>query len=381
MLVFTNKLWGNTIAKKNKMKARKVKVNLGNRSYDITIAPDSLNSKSITIAPFVKDRKCFIISDSNVFPLYGEETEKMIEKNKGVITGYFVFKAGEANKTLTTVEQIYHAMLKENLDRSSVIIALGGGVVGDIAGFAAATFMRGIDFIQIPTSLLAMVDSSVGGKTGVDMQEGKNLVGAFWQPKHVLVDIKTLETLPARELKAGLAEVVKYGVILDESFFVELLNNTERIKKIDSCFFVEMIAKCCVYKAEIVKKDEKETGLRGILNFGHTFGHAIETVSGYEKYVHGEAVGIGMLMAGELAVISGRMQKKDADLLLELCNKLELKTIASKIDSEAVFAAMANDKKTKNSKICFVLPNRIGEVVFVNDLCKDIVIKAIRKFT
>ncbi len=362
------------------MQTRILKVDLGSRSYDISIASDLISSKSLLIERFVEKKRCFVISDSNVFPLYKDDLKEMIKANNGIMVGYFVFEAGEASKTLGTVEQIYHAMLKESLDRSSILIALGGGVVGDIAGYAAATYMRGIDFIQIPTSLLAMVDSSVGGKTGVDMPEGKNLVGAFWQPKHVLIDIKTLNTLPERELKAGLAEVVKYGVILDASFFYELLDNIARIRKLDTDFFIEIIAKCCAYKADIVKKDEKESGLRGILNFGHTFGHAIEAVSGYEKYVHGEAVGIGMLMAGELSFLEGKITEKDFDLLFELCSKLGFKTIASKIDPESVFSAMAKDKKTKNGKICFVLPEKIGEVAFVDGLDRDRVIKAIKKF-
>jgi 3-dehydroquinate synthase len=363
------------------MTQQNITVGLNDRSYEIIIAPGVLNTNQSFFEPFVQDKKCFIISDSNVFPLYGEQVIAKLKQSKGIISPQFIFPAGESAKTLSTVEQIYHVALKCGLDRSSVIIALGGGVVGDIAGFVAATYMRGIDFIQIPTSLLAMVDSSVGGKTGVDMPEGKNLVGAFWQPKLVLIDPQTLYTLPKRETKGGLAEVIKYGMILDSPFFDELNSEISKINSIDLELYSKIIAKCCILKADIVKQDEKETGLRGILNYGHTFGHAIETVSGYEKYIHGEAVGIGMLMAGELACLVNKMERTELDKLTSLYKRLNLCVSASGIDADAIFQAMAKDKKAKDGNICFVLPVHIGKVSFIYNTDKNLVINAIKKYT
>jgi 3-dehydroquinate synthase len=362
------------------MTQQNITVGLNDRSYEIIIAPGVLNTNQSLFEPFVQDKKCFIISDSNAFPLYGEQVIAKLKQSKGIISSQFIFPAGESAKTLSTVEQIYHAALECGLDRSSVIIALGGGVVGDIAGFVAATYMRGIDFIQIPTSLLAMVDSSVGGKTGVDMPEGKNLIGAFWQPKLVLIDPQTLYTLPKREIKGGLAEVIKYGMILDSPFFDKLNSEISKISAIDSEFYSKIIAKCCTLKADIVKQDEKETGLRGILNYGHTFGHAIETASGYEKYIHGEAVGIGMLIAGELACLVNKMERAELDKLMSLYKKLNLCISANGIDADAIFQAMTKDKKAKDGNICFVLPEQIGKVSFIHNTDKNLVINAIKKY-
>jgi 3-dehydroquinate synthase len=365
----------------NNINKQNITVDLGERSYEIIIASGGLKTSQSFLNPIVQGRKCFIISDSNVFPLYGEGVITELEQSNGIIAGHFVFSAGESSKTLSTVEQIYHAVLKCGLDRSSVIIALGGGVVGDIAGFVAATYMRGIDFIQIPTSLLAMVDSSVGGKTGVDMLEGKNLIGAFWQPKLVLIDPETLYTLPKREIKGGLAEVVKYGMILDCSFFDELMGSAQLINGLDLNFYSKIIAKCCALKVEVVKQDEEENGLRGILNYGHTFGHAIETVSGYEKYIHGEAVGIGMLMASELACLMSMMERVDLNKLILLCRKLDLCISADGIDVNTVFEAMSKDKKVKNGNMCFVLPKQIGKVSFIYDANKKLVLEAIKRYS
>ena len=363
------------------MKKQIITVDLRDRSYEIIIASGGLATSQNSLTPIVCDRNCFIISDTNVFPLYGEKVIRELELNKGKIGGHFIFPAGESSKTLSTVEQIYHAALKCGLDRSSVIIALGGGVVGDIAGFVAATYMRGIDFIQIPTSLLAMVDSSVGGKTGVDMPEGKNLIGAFWQPKLVLIDPKTLNTLPMREIKGGLAEVVKYGVVFDRSFFEELMSGAQLINNIDLEFYSQIIAKCCTLKAEVVKQDENETGLRGILNYGHTFGHAVETISGYDKYIHGEAVSVGMLMAGELACLMNIMKRAELNKLISLCKNIDLCSSIDGVDANSIFEAMAKDKKVKSGNVCFVLPEQIGKVSFIYDTDKKLVLNAIKKYS
>jgi len=363
------------------MKTQNITVDLNVRSYEIVITPGEFKNNLLSLAKFVENKKCFIISDSNVFPLYGESVISKLKTSNGMFSGKFIFPAGEQSKTLLTVEQIYHTALEAGLDRSSVIIALGGGVVGDIAGFVAATYMRGIDFIQFPTSLLAMVDSSVGGKTGVDMKKGKNLIGAFWQPKLVLIDPETLCTLQDREIKAGLAEVVKYGIILDSVFFDKLLDGADRIDSLDLEFYSEIIAKCCSLKSHVVKLDEKEAGLRGILNYGHTFGHAIETVSGYEKYIHGEAVGIGMLMAGELACLMKLMKHSELNKIATLFRKLNLCCNAKNLDLDAVFTAMFRDKKVKNGDICFILPEKIGKASFYYNIDKNMVLKALKKYT
>ena len=361
------------------MKNQNITVNLKSRAYEIAIAPGAIKDSKKILAPYVQDKKCFIISDSNVFPLYGKQAISELKNANGIIAGQFIFPAGEKSKTLSTVEQIYSTAIGAGLDRSSTIIALGGGVVGDIAGFVAATYMRGIDFIQIPTSLLAMVDSSVGGKTGVDLPEGKNLIGAFWQPKFVLIDPKTLDTLPEREVKGGLAEVVKYGIILDHYFFDELKKNVEKINTLDTEFYSKIISRSCNLKAKIVEEDECEGGIRAILNYGHTFGHAIETVAGFGNFIHGEAVAIGMLMAAELACSMNIMKREELQRIIELCEELNLPSSANGIDPNLIFEAMAKDKKTKNGKINFILPEKIGKVTIMADIEKKIIIDAIKK--
>ena len=276
-----------------------IPVPIPGREYDITVGEglfDALGDSPVK--PFVDGRACLIVSDSNVAPLYGDACESLLRACGATEVHCTEFPAGEESKTLATVSTFYGTCVDRGLDRKSLIVALGGGVTGDMAGFLAATYMRGIDFIQIPTSLLAQVDSSVGGKTGVDLPEGKNLVGAFKQPLHVLIDVNTLKTLPRRELLSGLAEVVKYGVSLDEAFLSYLENHVDAIVGLDAEACAYAITRSCELKAEVVLKDEHDlTGLRAILNYGHTFGHALETLGGYNALTHGEGVAIGMLMA------------------------------------------------------------------------------------
>jgi 3-dehydroquinate synthase len=357
---------------------KKIDVNLSERSYDIVIMSGLLDDLSAKIESFVQQRKVLIVSDSNVSKLYGNKVLKGIKStcSEAEITS---FSAGEPSKTLATVESLYVKAIEMGLDRSSVIVALGGGVVGDVAGFLAATYMRGIDFIQIPTSLLAMVDSSVGGKTGVDLPVGKNLVGAFWQPKAVLIDTKTLRTLPEREVRCGLAEVVKYGIILDEEFFCYLENHKVELKNLDMDCYEEVIARCCELKAMIVVDDEREeSGRRAILNYGHTFAHAIEVIKGYEKINHGEAVAIGMCMAANLSVADVRLDDA-AELRQEnLLRALHLPTTVDGVKASEIYNAMQQDKKVLDGKIRFILPDTIGEVTLVEDLGKSMVMDAIR---
>ncbi len=356
---------------------KKIRVNLGKRSYDINIASGMFEGLTEEVSKITDKKKTFIITDSNVNKLYSNTIEEVLRK-KSVYAGKYAFHAGEKHKNLATIEAGYHAIVKSELDRGSVIAALGGGVCGDLAGFIAATYMRGIKFVQIPTTLLAMVDSSVGGKTGVDLNEGKNLIGAFWQPAAVFVDTKVLETLPGRELLCGFAEVVKYGMISDEKFFEYLENNIDGIKQKKCEVYEYIIGKCCSIKADIVSQDERENSSRAILNFGHTFGHAIETVSSYSKYRHGEAVAIGMLMACELGVILGSIDSTVKRRLQKLLQSLSLQEKAEGLNPKSILDAMSRDKKVKNGKINFIIPDtKIGQVKILNGVDNNLLLRAI----
>ena len=354
----------------------KIPVGLGERSYDIFVG-GVLDSAAMYLAPLVNGRKCLLLTDSNVGPVYAGEVFKMLA-DAGAETFIHTFPAGEANKTLETVGAICSHAVKCGLDRSSLIVALGGGVCGDIAGFVASIYMRGINFIQIPTTLLAAVDSSVGGKTGVDIPEGKNLIGAFWQPKLVLIDPAMLSTLPSKEIRCGLAEVVKYGVILDPELFAKLEQNIQKLNAPDLQFYPEIIARCCELKAQVVAADERESGLRGILNYGHTFGHAVELNSNF-TVAHGEGVAIGMNMAAELAVQSGLLDRAAADRQRELLEKLSLPCrLHSGGDPEKIYAGMLKDKKKVGSRLNMVIPLAIGKVEIKSGFEPAAIIKAIR---
>ncbi len=358
---------------------KKIDVNLKERAYSIVIMEGLLDDLSAKLNSFVSKRKVLVVSDSNVTKLYSQKVISAIKEHSSDVD-IAVFPAGEPSKTLKTVESLYKHAVKFGLDRSSVIIALGGGVVGDIAGFLAATYMRGIDFVQIPTTLLAMVDSSVGGKTGVDLPSGKNLVGAFWQPKAVLIDPNTLKTLPKREIRCGLAEVVKYGIIMDDEFFCYLENHTKELNTLDGECFANVIARCCTLKAEVVIADEREeTGIRAILNYGHTFAHAIEVIRGFENINHGEAVAIGMCMAASLSVADMRLDDA-AELRQEnLLRTLHLPCSVDQVKPSEIYKAMHKDKKVVNAKLRFVLPETIGEVTLVSEeIDKIMIMQAIR---
>lgn len=355
----------------------KVRVNLGERSYDIEIAPGLLEKCGQDLG-FLPSPKCLVVTDDNVKKLYYKKLEDSLSL-AGISCPSASFKAGEGSKNIETMAFIYGEAVRAGLNRKSFIVALGGGVTGDMAGFAAATYMRGIDFVQIPTTLLAMVDSSVGGKTGVDLPEGKNLVGAFWQPRKVFIDPAVLKTLPEREVKCGLAEVVKYGVILDRSFFELLVANTYRMLSLDLDFYSSVIAKCCELKAYVVSNDERESGLRAILNYGHTFGHAVEAVSGYRGIAHGEAVSIGMCMAADLAVSLKMLKKAEAVMQEELLHKLGLpvKTPKGLVPAE-ILEAMGTDKKKTDAGLTLVLPAKIGKVELKVGVEPSLVLEAIR---
>ncbi len=341
----------------------RIKVALDDRSYDIIICSDCIKDTGNYIKDIgLKDKIC-IVTNQRINNLYGKRITGYLKK-AGFAPFSILIPDGERYKNLKTVSDIYDKLISYKIERNSSLIALGGGVIGDITGFAAATYLRGIPYIQMPTTLLAQVDSSVGGKTGVDHKKGKNLIGAFYQPRLVLIDINTLQSLPKREFRAGMAEIVKYGVIADEGFLNYLEENLEDILSLKKDRLLHIVKRSCEIKARIVEKDEKEiTGKRAILNFGHTFGHAIETITGYKKYKHGEAVAIGMVMASKLAY---RMNICDVHVYLRikrLLNRIGLPTEIERLNSKEALKIMELDKKVSEGKIKFILPKRIGEVI------------------
>lgn len=305
-----------------------------------------------------------VITDSNVKGLYGK---KLVDglKDEGLTAYLLDFPASEESKNLKTVEYLVKKLVDEGLDRRSAILALGGGIVGDVAGFVAAIYMRGISYVQIPTSLLAQVDSSIGGKTAVDLREGKNLIGSFYQPERVYMDPTVLSTLPERELKNGLVEIIKYGVIYDSELFEYLEDNVKEINELDMKRLTKIILKSCQIKAEIVQKDEMEVNLRSILNYGHTLGHAIEKCGEYKGRLHGEAVSIGMNFAGNLAVKMVFWRREDLERQNKLLESFGL-PLRSEFKPRELFDAMYHDKKAEGGEIMFVLPERIGEMASID---------------
>ncbi len=337
-----------------------VTVALGERSYDIIIGSKILQKLSLRLKEF-RSSKVAIVSNKTVFPLYGDALLKSLDEY-GIKFEVILIPDGEEYKDFTWAYNIHGELLKAKFDRNGLLVALGGGVVGDITGFVASTYMRGIRYVQVPTTLLAQVDSSVGGKTGVNHPLGKNMIGTFYQPSLVLIDVDTIRTLPKGELSAGMAEIIKYGVIADKSLFNYLENNRENILSLGDGI-VHVIKRSCEIKAEIVSKDEKEAGLRAILNFGHTFGHAIETATDYKRFLHGEAVAIGMCVAADLAVQINIFKKKEAQRIRNLVEQYRLPVIIpDNINSSVIINAMELDKKVQAGKIRFVLPEAIGKV-------------------
>ncbi len=307
----------------------------------------------------LKGRKMCIVTDSNVAPLYAESVKDLLADVCADIS-LCVFTAGENSKNLDTISDFYKFFVENHLDRRSVLIALGGGVVGDMCGFGAATYMRGIPFVQIPTTLLSQVDSSVGGKTGVDFMGNKNMVGAFYQPELVYINTDTLNTLPYREVAAGLAESVKHGYIQDTEYLKFFMDNKESIKALDSEAISRVVYGSCKVKSYVVSKDEKESGLREILNFGHTFGHAVESLSGFDM-LHGECVAVGMLAALYLSMKRGAVDPKDIDEAKALMEYFELPVNIEGFDTDRIYAQMFNDKKTKNGVINITALRKIGD--------------------
>jgi 3-dehydroquinate synthase len=348
-----------------------VPVNLGERSYEIHIGAGVLDHVGKLCIDTGLKGKCLIITDENVGSHYTKTVLQSLE-TAGYSACVATLPPGEQTKCGDQVFELYSRCIECGLDRHSFIVALGGGVIGDLAGYVAATYLRGIPFVQVPTSLLAMVDSSVGGKTGINLPEGKNLVGAFYQPELVLADLHTLKTLPAREYRAGLSEVVKYGIIYDAPFF-EMLE--ESIADLPNVGNVELLAKvvgrCCEIKADVVAQDEREGGLRAILNFGHTVGHAVEKVAGYGEYVHGEGVSIGSVYAARASVELTGLSQAECDRIEKIFQALELPVNAPGYKWDDLRAALSVDKKTVGGMPKFVLASKIGTVSIGNEVPEE----------
>lgn len=349
----------------------KIRVELGERSYNIMIGNNILKDFGRMLEKFEFSDKIALISNSTVYDLYGKTVSGSL-KDSGFDLIEVLIPDGEEYKSLANTEKIYEALLKARLDRKSALIALGGGVIGDITGFAASTYMRGIACIQAPTTLLAQVDSSVGGKTGVNHLLGKNMIGSFWQPRLVWVDTATLKTLPRREFLSGLAEVIKYGVIWDEEFFAYLETNRDKILQLDITALTHLIRRSCEIKSEVVSRDEREAGLRAILNYGHTIGHAIETLTGYKRYLHGEAVAIGMYLEAKLSHQLGLTGNKEVARIKALIDSYGLPTERpDEVEINDLMEKMRIDKKTVGGKMHFVLPEKVGAVKISSDVSSD----------
>jgi len=344
---------------------RTVRVSLGNRSYDIKISPGLILKLGAECARLKLGTRCAIITDTNVGREYAKPAYNSLLR-AGFEPALVIVPAGETAKTLKSVQSCYERLASHRLERKSFIVALGGGVVGDLAGFVAASYLRGVPFVQVPTTLLAHVDSSVGGKVGVNLKAGKNLVGAFYQPKLVLCDLEALATLPPREFRAGLAEIIKYGIIYDAALFDRLERELPRLLRRETKPLGEIIARCCQIKATVVGQDETETGLRAILNFGHTIGHGLEAISSYGKYLHGEAIAIGQVAAAKLSRELTGLPAKDAARIAALFQRAGLPTEVKLSSNQRpkLFAAMKLDKKVSDGEIKFVLAKRIGKVVW-----------------
>jgi 3-dehydroquinate synthase len=342
---------------------RLVKVAMGSRSYSILVGPKLLSRLGSQCAGLGLARKCAVITDTNVGPRLASKALTSLRR-AGFDPIVITIAAGETSKSVKVAARCYEQLAAHRLERKSFIVALGGGVVGDLAGFVAATYLRGIAFVQVPTTLLAQVDSSVGGKVGVNLPAGKNLVGAFHQPRLVLCDLDTLTTLPARELRSGLAEVIKYGIIYDASLFRRLEKDMPRLLRLDRRTLTAVVARCCAIKAAVVSQDETETGLRAILNFGHTIGHGIEAIAGYGRYLHGEAIALGQVAAARLSrQLSGLSQKEEQRIeQLFVAAGLPVSIKLSGPQRTRLQAAMSLDKKVSNGQVRFVLAQRLGKV-------------------
>lgn len=363
-----------------------IPVNLPQQSYKVAIAMEGLSQLgSMLTDPQIQNldlgSKVLVVSDSKIFRYYGQLIITSLEQ-AGFEVASYLLPAGERYKTLNSVQKIYDSALANRLERSSTIVALGGGVIGDMAGFAAATWLRGINVVQVPTTLLAMVDASIGGKTGVNHPQGKNLIGAFHQPRLVLIDPNTLQTLPGREFRAAIAEVIKYGVIWDAELFTQLerCDRLDQLRYLEPGLLPEILTRSCQAKVQVVTKDEKEAGLRAILNYGHTIGHAIESLTGYRQFNHGEAVALGMVAVGQIAVELKLWNQNCADRQLSLIQKAGLPSqLPNTLDLQAVLEALQTDKKVKFGQVQFVLPTQIGAATTGHQVPSEVIVRSLQQ--
>ncbi|MEL0628380.1 3-dehydroquinate synthase [Psychromonas aquatilis] len=347
----------------------KLFVDLGDRSYPISIGVDLLADASLFDSA-IKGKKVMIVTNDVVAPLYLDACKKTLAHYQ---LDEVILPDGEQYKTLSTFETILSELLAKKHARDTTIIALGGGVIGDMAGFAAACYQRGIPFVQIPTTLLSQVDSSVGGKTAVNHPLGKNMIGAFYQPQAVVIDIECLKTLPDREFAAGMAEVIKYGIIYDQAFFTWLEENIAAIKSLQADAIIYMLKRCCAIKAEVVALDEKEHGIRALLNLGHTFGHAIEAEQGYGNWLHGEAVAAGMVLAAKTSLKEGLINEAEASRISQLIEQFDLPLTAPSEMKYTHFAEhMQLDKKVLDGKLRLILPTSVGTSAIVDNVSEDV---------
>lgn len=353
-----------------------IHVRLSKDSYPIFIGNNILSQVGSILKSHLRFSNAFIITNNTVNALYGGTVQNSLSE-QSISFSVIELPDGEEFKSLAWVEQVYDKLVEYKANKSALIIALGGGVVGDLAGFVAATFMRGVQYVQIPTSLIAQVDSSIGGKVAINHPKAKNLIGAFHQPKLVIIDISVLRTLPQREFRNGLAEILKHGVIMDRELFEYMEAELDRALKFDITCIEQMVARSCKDKVTIVEQDEKDTGLRAILNYGHTVGHGIESATGYSRFRHGEAIAIGMIVAGRIAANLGIFNEEERQKrLIERC--LLINSFPSDVDVDKVIDAIYLDKKIRESnKIRFVLPKSIGEAIVVDGITEEQIREAI----
>ncbi len=352
-----------------------VRVGLGARAYCVHIGAGVLDDAAL-YAPHVAGRRVAVVTNAVVAPLYLQRLEAALRAS-GAQPAAIVLPDGEQTKDWVTLERVFDCLLAERFGRDAVVVALGGGVIGDLAGFAAAIFQRGVPFIQIPTTLLAQVDSSVGGKTAINHPRGKNMIGAFHQPLAVIADLAALDTLPERELRAGLAEVIKYGFSLDGEFAHWLEANLERLLARERPALAHAVRRSCELKADIVARDERESGPRALLNFGHTFGHAIETAQGYGVWLHGEAIAAGMVMAAELSVHLALLPRVEVLRLRALLSRAGLPVASPAIEPGRLLELMRGDKKAARGRLRFVVLRGFGSAVICDDVDDELVVKAI----
>jgi 3-dehydroquinate synthase len=352
-------------------------VDLGDRSYPIHISSGLLDQADL-ILPHLAQKRVAVVTNTTIAPLYLDRLTSALA-DAGVTATSVVLPDGEAYKNWETLNLIFDALLTQRAERKTTLIALGGGVIGDMTGFAAACYQRGMPFIQIPTTLLSQVDSSVGGKTGINHPLGKNMIGAFYQPKLVLADTDTLKTLPTRELSAGLAEVIKYGLIWDAEFLAWLEANMAKLRALDPAAITHAIYRSCEIKAQVVGQDEREGGIRAILNLGHTFGHAIETGMGYGNWLHGEAVAAGMVLAAQTSQRLGWLTEADVERTRVLVRAAGLPDVAPDLGVEKWLDYMGHDKKVEGGKLRFVLLKKLGEAVITADVPTDVLTGVLTK--